>query len=431
MATVVPRPAAGVRAWLGSVAWTVPLTALAVLGLAVWVLSVATGVLVALWVGIPLVLLCVVMTRRLADLHRAWASEVLGRPIGRPYLPVPPRGSVSSLKAIAGDPATWRDFAWLLVNASAGIILHSLVLGLFAGGLWYLVLPALWWVVPEGALDLPLGLIESSRSSHPWVPLVLSAVSFALSWWLTPRLTWLNARMAASLLAPTRWSRLAGRVDQLAESRADTVDTHATELRRIERDLHDGAQARLVALGMSLGMAEEMLSRDPDAARELLAEARASSSQALAELRHLVRGIHPPVLADRGLEGAVRALAMTLPIPIDLDIELHGRPADPVESAVYFAVAESLANVTKHSGAHRVSLRVRHLDDRLSVLIRDDGRGGADPGRGSGLSGIRRRLAAFDGTLTVYSPAGGPTVVIMEVPCALSSQRTSSSSGTA
>jgi signal transduction histidine kinase len=203
------------------------------------------------------------------------------------------------------------------------------------------------------------------------------------------------------------------------------VDTQAAELRRIERDLHDGAQARLVALAMSLGMAEETVIRDPEAARELLAEARAASSQALSELRDLVRGIHPPVLADRGLDGAIHALVLANPMPTDVEIDIPGRLSAPVESAAYFAVAETLTNVAKHAGASKAWIRLGYQDGKLNVLIGDDGRGGADPAGGTGLRGIERRLAAFDGTLVVSSPIGGPTVVVMNLPCELISTHSS------
>jgi signal transduction histidine kinase len=179
---------------------------------------------------------------------------------------------------------------------------------------------------------------------------------------------------------------------------------------------------------MSIGLAEELLARDPLAAQRLMAEAREDSGRALVELRDLVRGIHPPVLAERGLGGAVQALALAVPAPVEVDLDLPGRPPAPVESAVYFAVAEALANATKHSDARRVWIHLRHADGRLAALVGDDGRGGATPG--TGLRGIKRRLAAFDGTMTVTSPPGGPTVVAMELPCELSSPRTSPSSGT-
>jgi len=211
---------------------------------------------------------------------------------------------------------------------------------------------------------------------------------------------------------------LTERVGALTRSRRGVVDYHAAELRRVERDLHDGAQARLVALGMSLGMAEELLERDPAEARRLLADARGSAGGALKDLRDLVRGIHPPVLADRGLDGAVRALALTVPLPVEVSTDLAGvRLPAPLEAATYFAVAEALANVVKHSEASSAWIDLRLADGALRIVVTDDGHGGADPARGSGLAGIERRLAAFDGVVAVVSPPGGPTVVSLEVPC--------------
>jgi signal transduction histidine kinase len=197
------------------------------------------------------------------------------------------------------------------------------------------------------------------------------------------------------------------------------------ELRRVERDLHDGAQARLVSLGMNLGLAEQLMETDPAQAKGLLADARAHAGEALSDLRDLVRGIHPPVLADRGLEAAIRALVVTSPIPVEVTVDLPpGSLPDPVESAVYFAVAESIANVVKHSAANKAWIRLEETEGIFSVVIGDDGNGGADPDRGSGLAGIARRLAAFDGTLSVVSPPGGPTILRMDIPCELSSPKT-------
>ncbi|HEU5109442.1 MAG TPA: histidine kinase, partial [Micromonosporaceae bacterium] len=230
-------------------------------------------------------------------------------------------------------------------------------------------------------------------------------------------------------------ARLSERVEHLAQTRADAVDAQSAELRRIERDLHDGPQARLAGLGMSIGLAAELMDRDPRAARRLLAEARDSSGQALRELRELVRGIHPPVLAERGLDGAVRALALSLPLPVEVTVELPGRPPPPVESAVYFAVAEALANAVKHAHAGRLSVRLTHAAGILTAVVTDDGTGGApgpdeDAARGGGLAGVARRLAALDATMSVASPPGGPTVVTLELPCASFSPKISPSSGT-
>jgi signal transduction histidine kinase len=239
-----------------------------------------------------------------------------------------------------------------------------------------------------------------------------------------------RAQLDRSLLGPSR-EQLELRAARVAQSRTDTIDHSAAELRRIERDLHDGAQARLVALGMNLGMAEQVLASDPAAAAALLSEARLSTTAALGELRSLVRGIHPPVLADRGLAGAVQALALDMAVPTSVLIALAGRPAAPVESAVYFAIAESLANIGKHSGATRAAVELTHDGTALRVRVEDNGSGGASLSAGTGLAGVAARLEAFDGTMGLTSPVGGPTVITMEVPCALSSARISPSSETA
>jgi signal transduction histidine kinase len=210
-------------------------------------------------------------------------------------------------------------------------------------------------------------------------------------------------------------AELERRIEVLTTTRAGAVDAQERELRRIERDLHDGAQARLVALGMSLGMAEQKLATDPETARSLLAEAREGTREALEELRDLARGIHPPILADRGLGAAVAALAARSPVRVDVSVEGE-RPSPAVESAAYFVAAEALANAGKHAEATRVNVRIMRSQGRLVVEVTDDGRGGADPS-GTGLSGLRRRVEALDGTLQVVSPQGGPTTVRAEMPC--------------
>ena len=251
-----------------------------------------------------------------------------------------------------------------------------------------------------------------------YVPILLAAFLFlAFGLWLVPRTLGMHYLLI---------SRLTNRVQRLSETRTDAVNTAAAELRRVERDLHDGAQARLVALGMSLRAAERLFETSPGAALAMVGEAREMSSRALTELRDLVRGILPPVLADRGLGDAVRALALETPVNAKLDIDLPGRLAAPVESAAYFAVAEVLANAAKHAHARTVDVHMRHDGDALRIAVTDDGVGGADPAKGSGLRGVERRLGTFDGILAVNSPPGGPTIVVIEVPCALLSLKTSS-----
>jgi signal transduction histidine kinase len=243
------------------------------------------------------------------------------------------------------------------------------------------------------------------------VDLAAGVVMVAFGAWLVPR------TIAAHSGLARRNRELLSRVRRLTVTRVDAVDTAAAELRRIERDLHDGAQARLVALGISLRATERLIRTNPDAAAALAAEARENSARALAELRALVRGINPPVLAERGLGDAIRALALDCPVEATAEIGLPRALPAPVEAAAYFAVAEALANAAKHADASRVHVRAAQAGGMLRIEVTDDGVGGADPSRGTGLRGVERRLGTFDGVLAVSSPAGGPTIVVIELPC--------------
>ncbi|MBE2318723.1 sensor histidine kinase [Solirubrobacter sp. CPCC 204708] len=308
--------------------------------------------------------------------------------------------------------AWWRDAAWLATPL--GSLLTVFWLDLFAAGLMGLAMPLLWALEDDGRLwyqwvivdDFALAVFAMPVGALMiWIALLLVRPFLRVERWRTRR-----------LLAPT----LADRVEWLTATRSAALDASASELRRIERDLHDGAQAQLVAVSMQLGMAEDMLDRDPAAARDLLLEARSGANTAMAELRALVRGIHPPLLAERGLGGALEALALRSAVPVTCSVSLTRRLPAPIESALYFSAVELLTNAIRHSGAARVSIEVAERDGRVVLRVRDDGRGGAVMGAGSGLSGLASRLAPFDGVLRVSSPAGGPTVVVAEVPCASS-----------
>lgn len=399
-------------------------------GLPLFILAVLSIVFIPLGVGVVLAPAVFGAIRAVANQQRVWAAEWWGVRIAVPYRAEPAGGlgPFARLRWLLTDPATWRDLLWTFLNVPI-----ALLLGVLGGGLGLYGL--------EGVVVAPwLGRITEYGWGPFWTlddygvfgvvgPVVLGAALVAVSVPVGPLFLKAHALFCQSLLAPTRGA-LTERVQRLAETRSETVDASAAELRRIERDLHDGAQARLVALSMNIGLAEEMMKHDPETARQLLAEARAASGTALTELRDLVRGIHPPVLAERGLDGAVRALALRLPLPVDVRIDLPGRAEAPVESAAYFAVAEMFANVAKHSAARRAWVQIEHSGGRLLMIVGDDGTGGADPARGSGMRGIERRLAAFDGTMAVTSPPGGPTAVTMELPCALSSPKISPSSET-
>jgi signal transduction histidine kinase len=269
---------------------------------------------------------------------------------------------------------------------------------------------------------LPFGAVLVSSPATANAAAVEGLAFLALGAWLAPQTFPRVRRMLGGASDP----ELTRRVERLTESRAVAVNTASADLRRLERDLHDGAQARLVALGMSLRAAERLIPTSPEAALALVAEARETSAKALTELRELVRGVLPPVLADRGLADAVRALALDSPLHVQTEIDLPGRLPRPVETACYFAVAELLTNAAKHSGSQDARIAMSHAGRLLRIEVTDFGLGGADPARGSGLAGVEKRLATFDGILAVSSPAGGPTIVVMEVPCVLSSPKTSS-----
>ncbi|MEV0200196.1 histidine kinase [Nonomuraea sp. NPDC050691] len=362
--------------------------------------------------GLPPAARVLALVRSLALLQRAWAARTLdpgglapyrwqaGEARHEPYAwraALEPRAGL--LPALR-DPATRRELAWLAVHGltwpGPALVIGALVAAF--DYVFFRVRVAEYESVTTLAFSVSVAAIAA---------ITLMAV---------PLLQTVQARLTAMLLLPH--ATPAARIRQLTESRSVVVDARAAELRRIERDLHDGAQAKLVAIRMNLGLARGV--RDPDQVRQMIDEAREVAGQALTDLRDLVRGIHPPVLADRGLAGAIEAAALLCPAPVEVEIDLPGRLEPPVESAAYFATAEALTNVAKHSGASRAWLRVSHAGGLLRVTVRDDGRGGADRTAGTGIRGIDRRLSAFDGRLTLHSPPGGPTELTMELPCALS-----------
>ena len=422
------------RPFVGRLKWT-GYSALGILAfgpaIALFVLTVVGLPLVLVTAGILLLLVAVPLTGVLGNGFRAAAGWALGEPVTPAYRQPADAGLLPLLNCWARDPARWRDLLWLLWTMTFGFVLSMLVVTLLFAIAWYAVFPFLFAVTPDGVFDTNYGVFVIDTQAEAFFEWSWMVVAFGLWWWLAPLLGRAKARVDRWLLAPSRTEHLERRVQTLAETRAESVDFSAAELRRVERDLHDGAQARLVALGMSLGMAEKILDGDPDAAKQWLREARSTTTSALADLRTVVRGIHPPVLADRGLVGAVQALALDMPIPVLVTVSMAGRPPAPVETAAYFAIAECLANVGRHSSSQRAWVELTHTDGVLSVAVGDDGVGGASLDAGTGLAGVARRLAAFDGTLSVSSPPGGPTVIRMEVPCELSSPRTSPSSGTA
>lgn len=428
----------------------------ALVGVSVWnavvfALVIDAASVVSTGLGLLLLPPSLVLLRNSANAARRRASEWSGVEIVEPYRPLPERGGNFSARmmrlwAQMSDPQTWRDLLWAITDPLVGAFLGALAAGLFLYGVYGYVIGIFWQPLTHSGMNDWYTFIHVGQSGHltflRWFTLPVGSAFIAGGIWAAPALIRVHGRWTAVLLGPTpraRQEALTHRVEQLTATRADAVDTQAAELRRIERDLHDGAQARLVAMGMNLGAAEALLDKHPEAARALLVEAREASAKALTELRELVRGIHPPVLADRGLGDAVRALGLDSPLPVEVTVDIPGRLEPAVESAAYFAISELLTNVSKHADARSVRIDLWHRDRRLRVTCTDDGRGGAivagadDAGAaasrtgGSGLAGIERRIGTFDGVMAVHSPVGGPTTVTLEIPCVSSSAKTSTS----
>ncbi|RQX09053.1 sensor histidine kinase [Micromonospora arida] len=355
------------------------------------------------------------LARRWANWHRDRAGRLLETPLApRPVLHVMGRRAWA-------DPATPRDLLWLPVNAITGVALGLLALLCVGNLLTAAVATPLWWAfAPENRprlfIDVPVTNWATAFTLGALQILLLTALAYLA---FAP-IARAHARICLVVLSHSAAEQLADRVAVLTRTRADVLDAHGAELRRIERDLHDGTQARLVAIAMRLAVARRALSDNPrneQFLEELLRDAHEGTEEAMTELRDVIRSVYPPILADRGLTGALTAVTARCGVPTRLDIDNLDTVPAAVEAAVYFAVAEALTNVAKHSQATTAGVRVSRKADRLSVVITDNGAGGADDRLGTGLAGIRRRVLAFDGTVDVDSPAGGPTTIIMELPC--------------
>jgi signal transduction histidine kinase len=382
-----------------------------------WHVDTLAKALLAVPVGVAALAVALVVLRPSAACSRSLVSGLLGDGEQAASRSTRERGPTLAVHAIVSGAlnavliAIWaftgRGYfwpEWTLIALGLPLAIHG------------------WIVFVEERPDLAQRRrMTRSMAMHEGIALSL-AVFFVLIWAVTgsgyfwPLWPILAIGLGFTLHAALELARRGSRISALEESRAGAVDQQESELARIERDLHDGAQARLVALGMSLGMAEQKLATDPVAAQELLAEARRGTHEALEELRTLARGIHPPVLADRGLGAAISALAARTPLEVNVAVDVPRRPPSALETAAYFVAAEALANAGKHANAGRVDIGVRADGDRLVVDVVDDGSGGADPA-GNGLRGLARRVEALDGTLVVASPAGGPTTISAVMPC--------------
>ncbi|MFF4713682.1 sensor histidine kinase [Streptomyces eurythermus] len=368
-----PRPAYDAHTWkeIAHLLLNLPVT---VIGFTyAFTVLVVGGVLTLTVIGLPLLAVCLLVSRQLGKVERARARRLLGVRVEEPS-PLP--------LARSGGPVQW---VWMALRDPVG-----------------------WRTLLYDVIRLPWGILT----------FVTTLTSLFVLWPVLPYLARLMANldraMVRGLLSPS--DELERRIAELESDRGIVVDTAAADLRRIERDLHDGAQARLVNLAMGLGLAKEKLLEDPDTAAAMVDEAHGEVKLALQELRDLARGIHPAVLTDRGLDAALSAVASRCTVPVKVSVDLPARPAAAIEGIAYFTVSELLQNVSKHSGARTASVDAWRADDRLMLQVRDDGQGGARLDGGSGMRGLAERLGAVDGLFAVDSPPGGPTVITAELP---------------
>jgi signal transduction histidine kinase len=379
--------------------------------------SLSIALAVTFVVAVPLAWFTFVVAAGFGSLERSRAAALLDVDLSSPHAPFRPGSWWSRLRQRLASASRWREIAYLSLGLPLLGVLGLAVLFLWALSLTLLVLPVVIVHLPGRSADFGWFRLHSGSAS-----VAALAVGVVLFGFVSPHLTTavasLHRRAVRWLLGPRPQSELARRVDELEMSRGAAVDSAEAERRRIERDLHDGAQQRLVALAMDLSRARERFDTDPEKARQLVDDAHEEAKAALVELRDLARGIHPAVLTDRGLDAALSAVIARCPVPVTLSIDMTTAPPAPVESAAYFVVAETLTNVAKHARAHRAQVTIAMRNNQLVIDVADDGVGGADLSGGTGLAGLADRVSALGGWMRVLSPAGGPTSVMVELPCA-------------
>ncbi|MDT0489341.1 sensor domain-containing protein [Streptomyces griseus] len=382
--------------------------------------SMSAGLLIT-FVGVPLLAVGLAVCRGFGAMERARARGLLKLDVAEPARVRGKTGSpMSWMSAVLKSGVSWRHLLYTLLHFPWAVFTFSVSVVFWGYGLMALTYPLWHWIFPVFVGTDGIQLYgDRTHTQYLDSPLELAAtgavglVLVLVAPWIVRGLVSVDRLMVSGLLGP---SSLSARVTELESDRGVVVDTAAADLRRIERDLHDGAQARLVALAMDLGLAKEKLADDPEAAARMVEEAHGEVKVALQELRDLARGIHPAVLTDRGLDAALSAIASRCTVPVTVEVDLDARPAQAIEGIAYFTVSELLQNVSKHAGATRATVDVWRTADRLMLQVTDNGRGGAAVSAGSGLAGLTERLDAVDGVLVVDSPAGGPTTVTAELP---------------
>ncbi len=418
------RPTAGWRQLGRDLSYVLLGFPLGLVALVSVVVGIALGVsTLVIWIGIPILVATLGLARAFAALERARVRACERRSLPPTYYRSGTGRWLRRMLALLADPQYWRDAAHAVVAFPVKVFTWSVAVAWIStavAGTFYIFYG---WALardPENQTIWELIGIESDTAGV-LLYLALGLLFLVTMPWAMRTMAVLEAGLARMMLTnpgAAENAALRARAEQLQLARAAAVEAEATTLRRVERDIHDGPQQRLVRLTMDLEAAQRRMDDDPDAARPLVAEALTQTQEALAELRALSRGIAPPVLADRGLHAALTDAAARCPVPVELEVALGGagRPPTATENAAYFVVTEALTNVAKHSGAAAVQVSVVRVADVLHVQVSDDGAGGAHLGKGHGLAGLADRLAGVDGRLDVHSPPGGGTVLSAEIP---------------
>ncbi len=411
------------RPWRGTVLWRgLARAALnVVFGYAIGFLIVTligftAGLVLTVILAVPAVWLAFTVAAGLGRVERSRAAALLDVNLPWPHAPFAPGGWWSRFRQRLTSASRWRELAYLALGLPALGALGFLLILVVAGLCDLVAMPFYVPHLPGRYADV--AGVHIYAGPEAVLALVVGVVGLAV---IAPQATlglvWLDRQVVCLLLGPRRTEVLEGKVTELEVRREAAVDSAEAERRRIERDLHDGVQQRLVALAMDLGRARERFDTDPDRARQLVDEAHEEAKAALTELRDLARGIHPAVLADRGLDAALSSVVSRCPVPVSLSVDVPTRPSAAVESAAYFVVAEALTNVAKHAQATRAHVTIAAQNNRLIVEVRDDGVGNAAATPGSGLAGLEDRVAALGGWMRIISPSKGPTTIVVELPC--------------
>jgi signal transduction histidine kinase len=377
--------------------------------------ALSIGLMPAFLLGVPVAWIAFMVARGLGRIERSRANAFDVVPIADPIPPLTRPTWLGRLSERLHSKPRWREIGYLVALLPVGTVGYALAAAAWGGSLALAALPAYVGSLPGDTAKFYF--FEVGRDGA-WVAMAVGIVGLVyIAPWITVGIASAQGSMARSLLGPTHEAELAAQVTLAETGRTAAVDSAEAERRRIERDLHDGAQQRLVALAANLGAAREKLEQEPEEGREMVAVAHEEAKAALAEIRDLVRGIHPVILEDRGLDAALSAVVARSQVPVSLDVQMAKRPPPAVESTAYFVVNEALTNIARHARATRAHVSIARAGDRLVVEVRDDGIGGADPADGSGLQGLRDRVAGLGGSMYVISPAGGPTTISVELPC--------------